>query len=110
MNNLIFLSESEPMTAIEIVGICVVAGLLIIPWIFILFKFGIFRKLRIRFFVGDALYATLYFKKNSKVTLPAEPIVEGKKFIGWYINPELTEEYIDMPMPDKNLKLYAKFE
>lgn len=109
MNNLLFLEGAEPMGTFEIVGIIVVVALLVVPWIYILFKFGIFRRLRIRFFVGESLYATLYFKKNDKVTMPADPIMDGKKFVGWYINPELTEEYIDMPMPDKNLKLFAKF-
>ena len=81
------------------------------PWIFVLFKFVIFRKLRVRFIIepGNEL-PPLFFEKGAEIILPEAPIIEGKKFVGWYIDPECTEEYIPIPMPNYNIKLYAKYE
>lgn len=84
---------------------------LISPWIFVIVKYGFFRKLRIRFMINNQTeYKRLFFKKGEQIVLPEEPILQGKKFVGWYIDEELTEEYIQIPMPDYNIKLYAKFE
>ncbi len=83
---------------------------LISPWIFVIIKFGFFRKLRVRFMIDKVEYTKLFFKKGELISLPEDPVQEGKKFIGWYIDEELTEEYIQIPMPDYNIKLYGKFE
>lgn len=84
--------------------------ILISPWIFIIYKYGIFRKLRVRFILDEEELVPLYLKKGSKIVLPDVPEKEGKKFVGWFINQEMTEEYIDMPMPNYNIKLYGKYE
>ena len=52
----------------------------------------------------------VYLKKGSEIVLPEAPIIEGKTFVGWFIDKELTEEYIPIPMPNYNIKLYAKYE
>ena len=90
-----------------IILICV----LVAPWIYLLFKYGIFRRLRVSFIIDEnTKLKPLNLKKGSKIDLPEAPEKEGFKFAGWYVNPERTEEYIDTPMPDYNIKLYAKYE
>lgn len=79
------------------------------PWFFVIIKYGFFRKLRVRFIVNNMEYCKLFFKKGEAIVLPEDPVVEGMKFVGWYIDEGLTEEYIPIPMPDYNIKLYGKF-
>ena len=103
----------EPFTADPwwYVGMIVLLVILISPWIFIIFKYWIFRKLRVRFIIGENEELTqIYLKKGEKITLPIAPKKDNQTFIGWFIDQELTEEYIDMPMPNYNIKLYAKYE
>lgn len=112
-NNLVFLTEN-PENIYNATWYIVMVIFLIIflsPWVFIILKFGVYRKLRVRFILEDGKeLEPLYLKKGAQIVLPIAPRVEGKKFIGWYIDPEFTEEYIPVPMPNNNIKLYAKYE
>lgn len=92
-------------------GMAVLIVILISPWIFIVFKYWVFRKLRVRFIISEQEELTpVYLKKGEKIILPDAPYKENKNFVGWFIDQDLTEEYIDMPMPNYNIKLYAKYE
>ncbi len=106
--------ESVPQEPVYQLGwyiaMIILVIILVSPWIFIIVKYGIFRKLRVRFIIGDEELVPLYLKKGSKIVLPEAPVKEGKTFVGWFIDSDLTEEYIDMPMPDHNIKLYGKYE
>ncbi len=85
--------------------------LCVAPWIFVIFRYGIFRKLRVRFILpNNEELPPLYLKKNAEIILPEPKEYLGYKFCGWYLDSEFEYEYIPMPMPDKNLKLYGKYE
>lgn len=105
--------EAKPEPVFETgwyIAMIILILLLISPWIFIIFKYGIFRKLRVRFIISENEELTpLYLKKNGEIILPEAPQKEGKKFVGWFVDQELTEEYIKIPMPNYNIKLYAKY-
>lgn len=113
INNLLVLTEEvnnlfDKSWYIQMIILLVI---LISPWVFIIFKFGIYRKLRVRFIIEEGKeLEPLYLKKGSEIVLPTAPVIEGKTFVGWYIDKELTEEYIPVPMPNYNIKLYAKYE
>lgn len=112
-NNFVFLTEN-PENIYNATWYIVMVVFLIIflsPWVFIILKFGVYRKLRVRFIIEDGKeLEPLYLKKGAEIVLPEVPEIEGKKFVGWYIDPELSEEYIPVPMPNNNIKLYAKYE
>lgn len=113
LNDLIFLTENTDNIYNDTWYIVMVLFLIILisPWIFIIFKFGVYRKLRVRFILPDGKeLSPIYLKKGAEITLPDAPTLDGKNFIGWYIDPECTEEYIPVPMPNYNIKLYAKYE
>lgn len=109
--NLIFLEEiQEPYVPFEPVWIAFIV-LAMAPWIFVIFRYVIFRRLRVSFMLPDGtILSHVMLKKNSHIDLPEVPTKKGEEFKGWYIDKELTTEYIDMPMPNKNIKLYAKIE
>ena len=112
-NSFVFLTEN-PENIYNATWYIVMVVFLIIflsPWVFIILKFGVYRKLRVRFIIEDGKeLEPLYLKKGAEIVLPEVPKIEGKKFVGWYIDPELSEEYIPVPMPNNNIKLYAKYE
>ena len=113
VNNLMFLTENanDIYNATWYIVMVLLLVILISPWIFIIFKFGIYRKLRVRFIIEEGKeLEPVYLKKGSEIVLPEAPIIEGKTFVGWFIDKELTEEYIPIPMPNYNIKLYAKYE
>lgn len=113
INNLMFLTENtnDIYNATWYIVMVLLLVILISPWIFIIFKFGIYRKLRIRFIIEEGKeLEPVYLKKGSEIVLREAPIIEGKTFVGWFIDKELTEEYIPIPMPNYNIKLYAKYE
>lgn len=49
-------------------------------------------------------------EKGQKLTKPADPIREGYKFIGWYSDEGLTEEFDFNTEITENITLYAKWE
>ena len=113
LNNFVFLTENPDniYNATWYIVMVIFLIILISPWIFVIFKFGIYRKLRVRFIIEDGKELTpIYLKKGAKINLPEAPVIEGKTFVGWYIDPECTEEFIPVPMPNNNIKLYAKYE
>ncbi|MBE6131274.1 MAG: hypothetical protein E7183_06085 [Erysipelotrichaceae bacterium] len=113
INNLVFLTENandiyNPTWYIVMVLLLII---LMSPWIFLIFKYGIYRKLRVRFIIEEGKeLEPIYLKKGAEIILPEAPVIEGKIFVGWFIDKELTEEYIPIPMPNYNIKLYAKYE
>lgn len=91
------------------ISVAVIIVLVMVPWIYVIVKFGILRKLRIRFFdQTEEILPAIYLKRGSKIEL-STPVKEGYTFDGWFYDPELTEPFIDIVMPDFNMKLYAKF-
>ena len=113
LNSFVFLTENPDniYNATWYIVMIIFLIILISPWIFVIFKFGIYRKLRVRFIIEEGKELTpIYLKKGALIVLPEAPIIEGKTFIGWYIDPECTEEFIPVPMPNNNIKLYAKYE
>ena len=46
---------------------------------------------------------------GDEIEEPNSPKKAGHKFIGWYTNPELTEEYEFDTIPSENITLYAKW-
>ena len=113
MNNLL-LSAQNNNAVYEpgwYVAMTILLLLLLSPWIFIIFKFGVFRKLRVRFIIDENTELTpLFLKKGEEIILPEAPTLEGKVFVGWFVDEERTEEYIPVVMPNYNIKLYAKYE
>ncbi len=103
MNNLYFLENVGPTYEkgwFLTMGILIF--ILIVPWIFIIFRYWIFRKLRIRFILEDDLeLKPIYLKNKSKIEIPYKEYT-------WYMDKELTVLYQDMLMPDYNIKLYGK--
>lgn len=113
LSSLMFLTENTDniYNATWYIVMVILLLLLLSPWVFIILKFGIYRKLRVRFIIEEGKeLEPLYLKKGSKIILPEAPKIEGKTFVGWFIDKELTEEYIPIPMPNYNMKLYAKYE
>ena len=115
MNNLfIFFLEApleEPTATFGIFWWILYILLIIAPWAFVLFKFVIFRKLRVRFILPNKEeLPSISLKKGAHIDLPEAPSFKNYTFVGWYIDENLTEEWIDVPMPNKNIKLYAKYE
>lgn len=111
MINVLRFLESEPYPTSWYISLSVLLGLLMIPWLFLIFKYGIFRKLRVRFILNDnEELAPSYFKKNETITFPEVKDIEGKKFVGWYMDVDRTKKVTVTTMPDYNIKVYAKFE
>jgi uncharacterized repeat protein (TIGR02543 family) len=113
MNNLLLAAQNNNVVYEPgwYVAMTILLLLLLSPWIYIIFKFGVFRKLRVRFIIDENTeLAPLFLKKGEEITLPEAPIIEGKVFIGWFVDEERTEEYIPIAMPNYNIKLYAKYE
>ncbi|XFA99121.1 leucine-rich repeat protein [Candidatus Izemoplasma sp. B36] len=46
---------------------------------------------------------------GTSLTQPMDPVLEGYTLVGWFIDPELTTEYIFDVMPSENIMLYAKW-
>ena len=107
-NNLVFLTEN-PENIYNATWYIVMVIFLIIflsPWVFIILKFGVYRKLRVRFILEDGKeLEPLYLKKGAEIVLPIAPVVVGKKFIGWYIDEELTEDYSKFASINGNVDL-----
>lgn len=113
LNNLVFLAENADniYNATWYIVMVIFLIILISPWIFVILKFGVYRKLRVRFIIEEGKELTpQYLKKGAEIVLPEAPVIEGKTFVGWFVDADCTEEYIPVPMPNYNIKLYAKYE
>lgn len=110
---MILFLEEKPQPIFEpgwYIAMIILIILLLSPWVFLIFKYGIYRKLRVRFIISEEEELTpIYLKKDAEIILPEAPRKEGLKFVGWYVDKDLTEEYIKIPMPNYNIKLYAKY-
>lgn len=47
---------------------------------------------------------------GSQVEAPQEPVREGYRFLGWYLDPEGTQSYVFSVMPEEDVTLYALWE
>ena len=65
----------------------------------------------------------IHFNTNGGITLESirvddpenfvltyEPVKEGYKFIGWYLDSNFTNEFISLEFLDENVNIYAKWE
>lgn len=59
---------------------------------------------------GGSEIADQNIDQNGKVTEPLDPTKNGYRFLGWYSNEELTNEYNFNTEVTSNLTLYAKWE
>ena len=111
---MIFLEEAESApknSPFWLIVFIVYLLLVLAPWIFLLFKFVIFRRLRVSYYLpNNKLLMTSDLKKGEMIIPPTPPVFENHEFVGWFIDEEMTIEYIEMPMPNKNIKLYAKYQ
>jgi len=46
---------------------------------------------------------------GSVITQPADPTKQGYNFVGWYIDPDLTQEFTFGTMPNEDITIYAKW-
>ncbi|MBO4819702.1 MAG: InlB B-repeat-containing protein, partial [Firmicutes bacterium] len=61
----------------------------------------------VTFKVEDATYQEDEYDKGDALVLPEDPVVEGKEFVGWYVD---ETEYEGGEIVDSNLVLTAQFE
>ncbi len=66
-------------------------------------------RLSVKYMVGDQEYVVQKYDINDTIALPKDPAEEGKRFIGWYTDPECTIPYAEGSVT-QGLTLYAKFE
>ena len=60
---------------------------------------------------GGTVIESIEVDSSGKLTLPSNPTKEGYEFLGWYINPELTEQInLHIHTFTKDTTLYAKWE
>ena len=68
-------------------------------------------KLKINFNTkGGSIIPPTEIEKGQKLTKPTDPIKAGYKFIGWYSDEDLTEEFDFNTLITENITLYAKWE
>ena len=61
----------------------------------------------VTFKVGTSTYETDTYYSGDTLTLPADPVVEGKEFLGWFIG---ETEYVGGESVTSNLTIEAKFK
>ena len=66
-------------------------------------------SLSVKYMVGDKEYVVQKYDLNDTIALPKDPTEDGKRFIGWYTDPECTVPYAEGSVT-QGLTLYAKFE
>lgn len=72
------------------------------------------QKKSVKFFVDGELYHTIKTDGNETVTMPASPVIDGREFLGWYVDEgvweeEFTETYLSTAPLTQDLSVYAKF-
>lgn len=70
---------------------------------------GLETSLSVKYMVGDKEYVVQKYDLNDTIALPKDPTEEGKRFIGWYTDPECTVPYAEGSVT-AGFTLYAKFE
>jgi len=61
-------------------------------------------------FEGSVAISTISHYQNEIFYFPLPPVRPGQKFLGWYIDKQLTEIFVDGVILTKNITLYAKWE
>ena len=62
----------------------------------------------VQFIVGSEAYETDTYNKNETLTLPSDPVVEGKDFIGWFDSED--NEYVGGESVTEDIELHAQFK
>lgn len=85
-------------------------GVLIVLFAFFVFLF--FSWHTAVFYVGDVEYSKVSAPFMKEIPLPVPEAEEGKRFVGWYKDNELFEEYAKANYTMKlfDVTFYAKFE
>lgn len=65
-------------------------------------------KIKVTYYVGEEEYLVQEYEMNEEIKLPEAPKAEGKSFVGWYTDAELTTPYTTGAVTYA-MKLYAKF-
>ena len=65
-------------------------------------------KVEVSFVVDGRVYSSREYELDEQIQMPADPTVEGKTFIGWYMDEALTQPYMEGKVTGA-LTLYAKF-
>ncbi|RJX24780.1 MAG: hypothetical protein C4537_05760, partial [Acholeplasma sp.] len=71
---------------------------------------GLYLPLKVRFRVMGATYQLIDVPYGEKVNTFDDPYVEGFTFTGWFISPELTDEFNFDDIITEDLIIEAKFE
>ena len=112
LNLIYFLETSQEETYSKgwYIGMIILIALLMMPWIYIIFRYGFFRRLRVRFIIDENEELDPIYLKRGQLIVPKEaPVKENKEFVGWYMDKELTSKFTPHPIDDENIKLYAKY-
>ena len=65
----------------------------------------------VTYIVEGETYETNTFYKGDHLTFPADPVVDGKEFIGWFESMEEdADEYTTDTVVNSNLEVYAQFK
>ncbi len=65
---------------------------------------------RQHFIVCDTAYSSRFYNADMPSVFPAEPVIEGNKFLGWFDSPEGGEQHFENTPVTENMILYAHFE
>lgn len=72
---------------------------------------GCARNLTVTFVTdGGTEIQSITFKFGELIELPDDPIKTGYDFKGWYLNAELSDEFLPAKVYEDNITLYAKWE
>lgn len=69
---------------------------------------SISTKLTVTYTVGNNQYATQRYDLNQQISLPIDPEIEGKTFVGWYTDKDFTTPYAEGKVTS-SFMLFAKF-
>ena len=70
---------------------------------------GLETSLSVKYMVDGKEYVVQKYDLNDTIALPKDPTQDGKRFVGWYTDPECTQPYAEGSVT-QGLTLYAKFE
>ena len=70
-----------------------------------------FEKIHtISFYVNNKLWHSQKVQNNHKTSAPENPSIDGRVFVGWYTDINLSEEFDFSSIITEDLKLYASFK